>query len=180
MGACIFNTSGSRMFENDGRMVSNFALQALKTILLMVYGEGSQTRSFCYVSDLIEGLTRLIEGIGRSVILENPTEYTILVLAQIIQKMVNPNAEILNQPLPQDDPRRRRPDTTLAKTRLGWAPTIQLHEGLRLLVDDFRERLGAPAFSPPSLREVHAGVPRHEPCVCELTELFTHSLQHVS
>ncbi|MEM9568583.1 MAG: UDP-glucuronic acid decarboxylase family protein [Cyanobacteria bacterium P01_E01_bin.34] len=144
--ARIFNTYGPRMLENDGRVVSNFALQALTNIPLTVYGDGSQTRSFCYVSDLVEGLIRLMEGdwLG-PVNLGNPTEYTILELAKIIQKMVNPNAEILNQPLPQDDPRRRRPDITLAKTRLGWVPTIELHEGLRLLVDDFRERLGTPA-----------------------------------
>ena len=141
--ARIFNTYGPRMLENDGRVVSNFAMQALKEIPLTVYGDGSQTRSFCYVSDLVDGLMRLMDGdwLG-PVNLGNPTEYTILELAKTVQAMVNPDVEIQYLPLPQDDPRRRRPDITLAKTRLSWAPTIELQEGLCLLVDDFRERLG--------------------------------------
>ena len=150
--ARIFNTYGPRMLENDGRVVSNFAMQALKEIPLTVYGDGSQTRSFCYVSDLVDGLMRLMDGdwLG-PVNLGNPTEYTILELAKTVQAMVNPDVEIQYLPLPQDDPRRRRPDITLAKTRLSWAPTIELQEGLCLLVDDFRERLGTtmPITTPP-------------------------------
>jgi UDP-glucuronate decarboxylase len=141
--ARIFNTYGSRMLENDGRVVSNFVAQALRGIPLTVYGEGSQTRSFCYVSDLVDGLIRLMNGehIG-PINLGNPDEYTILELAQKIQQMINPDAEIIYKPLPQDDPRQRQPDITKAKTLLGWEPTIPLAEGLKLTIDDFRDRLG--------------------------------------
>jgi UDP-glucuronate decarboxylase len=140
--ARIFNTYGTRMLENDGRVVSNFIVQALKGIPLTVYGDGSQTRSFCYVSDLVEGLMRLMNGdyIG-PVNLGNPDEYTILQLAQKIQNMVNPEAELIFKPLPQDDPRQRQPDITRAKTLLAWQPTIPLPEGLKLTIEDFRERL---------------------------------------
>jgi UDP-glucuronate decarboxylase len=110
-----------------------------------VYGDGSQTRSFCYVSDLVEGLMRLMNGEHTGPInLGNPDEYTILQLAQAVQKMVNPDAEIIFKPLPQDDPRRRRPDITKAKTLLGWQPTIPLQEGLKLTVEDFRNRVASP------------------------------------
>jgi UDP-glucuronate decarboxylase len=140
--ARIFNTYGPRMLENDGRVVSNLVVQALKGVPLTVYGEGSQTRSFCYVSDLVEGLMRLMNGdyIG-PVNLGNPDEYTILELAQTVQNMVNPDAEIKFEPLPSDDPRRRRPDITKAKTLLNWEPTIPLQEGLKLTVEDFRQRI---------------------------------------
>ena len=140
--ARIFNTYGSRMLENDGRVVSNFVSQALRGIPLTVYGEGLQTRSFCYVSDLVEGLMRLMDGeqIG-PVNLGNPDEYSILELAQTVQQMVNPDAEIVFKPLPQDDPRQRQPDITRAKTWLGWEPTIPLKEGLKLTIEDFRDRI---------------------------------------
>ncbi|MGD1941636.1 MAG: UDP-glucuronic acid decarboxylase family protein [Leptolyngbyaceae cyanobacterium] len=140
--ARIFNTYGPRMLENDGRVVSNFVSQALKGTPLTVYGDGSQTRSFCYVSDLVEGLMRLMNGdfIG-PVNLGNPDEYTILQLAQTIQKTVNPDSEVNFEPLPQDDPKRRKPDITRAKTHLSWEPTINLQEGLQKTVDDFRARL---------------------------------------
>jgi UDP-glucuronate decarboxylase len=140
--ARIFNTYGSRMLENDGRVVSNFVVQALKGIPLTVYGDGSQTRSFCYVSDLVEGLMRLMNGdyIG-PVNLGNPDEYTILELAEKIQQMVNPGAEIIFKPLPEDDPKQRQPDITRAKTYLGWQPTVPLAEGLKLTIDDFRDRI---------------------------------------
>jgi UDP-glucuronate decarboxylase len=138
----IFNTYGSRMLENDGRVVSNFVVQSLKGIPLTVYGDGSQTRSFCYVSDLVEGLMRLMNGEYTGPInLGNPEEYTILQLAQAVQNMVNPDAEIIFKPLPQDDPQRRRPDITKAKTLLGWQPTVPLQEGLKLTVEDFRKRV---------------------------------------
>ena len=138
----IFNTYGPRMLENDGRVVSNFIVQALKGIPLTVYGDGSQTRSFCYVSDLIEGMIRLMDGdyIG-PVNIGNPGEYTILELAQTIQKMVNPDAKLSFKPLPQDDPKQRQPDITKAKTYLDWEPTIPLEEGLKLTIDDFRSRM---------------------------------------
>lgn len=140
----IFNTYGPRMLENDGRVVSNFIVQALQGIPLTVYGDGSQTRSFCYVSDLVEGFIRLMNGdyIG-PINIGNPGEYTILELAQSIQKMVNPDAELKYEPLPQDDPRRRQPDITKAKTMLGWEPIIPLRKGLELTIADFKARLEA-------------------------------------
>jgi UDP-glucuronate decarboxylase len=139
--ARIFNTYGPRMLENDGRVVSNFIVQALRGEPITVYGEGSQTRSFCYVSDLVEGLMRLMENdfIG-PVNLGNPGEYTILELAQIIQNMINPNAQLVFKPLPQDDPKQRQPDITRAKKYLDWEPTIVLKEGLEMAIADFRER----------------------------------------
>lgn len=143
--ARIFNTYGSRMLENDGRVVSNLVVQCLKGEPLTVYGDGSQTRSFCYVSDLVEGLMRLMNGEHTGPInLGNPDEYTILQLAQAVQKMVNSDNEIIFKPLPQDDPRRRRPDITKAKTLLGWQPTVPLQEGLKLTVEDFRNRVASP------------------------------------
>ena len=140
----IFNTYGPRMLENDGRVVSNFIVQALRGIPLTVYGDGSQTRSFCYVSDLIEGMIRLMNGdyIG-PVNIGNPGEYTILELAQTIQKMVNPDAKLTFKPLPQDDPKQRQPDISKAKKYLNWEPKIPLEEGLKLTIDDFRNRLEA-------------------------------------
>ncbi|MDJ0575566.1 MAG: SDR family oxidoreductase [Xenococcaceae cyanobacterium MO_234.B1] len=136
----IFNTYGPRMLENDGRVVSNFISQALRGNPLTVYGDGSQTRSFCYVSDLVEGMIRLMNGdyIG-PVNIGNPGEYTILQLAKTIQEMVNPDAELTFKPLPQDDPKQRQPDITRAKTWLGWEPTISLEEGLKLTIEDFRD-----------------------------------------
>jgi UDP-glucuronate decarboxylase len=140
--ARIFNTYGPRMLENDGRVVSNFVVQALKGDSITVYGDGSQTRSFCYVSDLVDGLMRLMNGdcIG-PVNLGNPEEYTVLELAQKIQAMVNPSAEIQLKPLPLDDPRRRRPDITLAQQALHWNPTVPLTEGLNRTIEDFRSRV---------------------------------------
>jgi UDP-glucuronate decarboxylase len=146
--ARIFNTYGPRMLENDGRVVSNLVVQALRGIPLTVYGDGSQTRSFCYVSDLVDGLYRLMNGnfIG-PVNLGNPGEYTILQLAQTVQDMVNPEAALKFEPLPQDDPRRRKPDITRAQTHLGWQPTIPLKEGLERTIADFRSRIEAEAQS---------------------------------
>lgn len=138
----IFNTYGPRMLENDGRVVSNFIVQALRGKPLTVYGDGSQTRSFCYVSDLVEGFIRLMNSdyVG-PVNLGNPDEYTILELAQAVQNQINPDAEIQFEPLPSDDPRRRRPDITKAKTLLNWEPTIPLQQGLKLTIEDFRNRI---------------------------------------
>jgi len=140
--ARIFNTYGPRMFEHDGRVVSNFIVQALQGIPLTVYGDGSQTRSFCYVDNLVDGLMRLMNGehIG-PINLGNPDEYTILQLAQTVQNMVNPDVKIKFEPLPSDDPRRRRPDITKAKSLLNWEPTIPLQEGLKQTIEDFRERI---------------------------------------
>ena len=140
--ARIFNTYGPRMLEIDGRVVSNFVVQALRGEPLTVYGQGSQTRSFCYVSDLVEGLMRLMNGdfIG-PVNLGNPDEYTILELAQFIQGMINPEAELVYKPLPEDDPKQRQPDIARAKTYLDWSPTIPLRQGLKMTIEDFRSRL---------------------------------------
>lgn len=144
--ARIFNTYGSRMLENDGRVVSNFVAQALRGEPLTVYGDGSQTRSFCYVSDLVEGLIGLMNGdfIG-PVNLGNPDEYTILQLASTIQAMINLDVPLVFKPLPQDDPKQRQPDITRAKTYLQWAPTVPLREGLALMIEDFRDRLSPPS-----------------------------------
>ncbi len=151
--ARIFNTYGPRMLENDGRVVSNFVVQALKGDSITVYGDGSQTRSFCYVSDLVDGLMRLMNGdcIG-PVNLGNPEEYTVLELAQKIQAMVNPNAEIQLKPLPMDDPRRRRPDITLAQQALNWNPTIPLMDGLNRTIEDFRARVEGSSASLPLIQ----------------------------
>ena len=140
--ARIFNTYGPRMFEHDGRVVSNFIVQALQGIPLTVYGDGSQTRSFCYVDNLVDGLMRLMNGehIG-PINLGNPDEYTILQLAQTVQNMINPDVKIKFEPLPSDDPRRRRPDITKAQSLLNWEPTIPLQEGLKQTIEDFRERV---------------------------------------
>ncbi len=155
--ARIFNTYGPRMLENDGRVVSNLVVQALRGIPLTVYGTGSQTRSFCYVSDLVDGLMRLMNGdyIG-PVNLGNPDEYTILQLAQTIQTMVNPGVDLVYKPLPQDDPQRRKPDITRAKTFLNWSPSVPLQEGLALTIDDFRHRIGQDSVAPASPSMVQA------------------------
>lgn len=138
----IFNTYGPRMLENDGRVVSNFVVQALKGQPLTVYGDGSQTRSFCYVSDLVEGIMRMMNGdYTGPVNLGNPDEYTILQLAQAVQQKVNPDAAIEFKPLPQDDPRRRKPDITKAQTHLSWQPTVPLQAGLERTIEDFRARI---------------------------------------
>ena len=140
--ARIFNTYGPRMLENDGRVVSNFVVQALRGVPLTIYGDGSQTRSFCYVSDLVEGLIRLMNGdYPGPVNLGNPDEYTILQLAQTVQTMVDPGVDLIYKPLPQDDPQRRKPDISRAQNFLQWNPTISLQEGLALTIDDFRLRL---------------------------------------
>ncbi|NJM97013.1 MAG: SDR family oxidoreductase [Phormidesmis sp. RL_2_1] len=149
----IFNTYGPRMLENDGRVVSNFIVQALSGQPLTVYGDGSQTRSFCYVSDLVEGFIRLMNSNQTGPInLGNPGEYTILELAQTIQKMVNPDVAVQYKPLPQDDPRRRQPDITKAKEFLDWTPEVQLQAGLEKTIADFRDRMAANGTLSPNLR----------------------------
>jgi UDP-glucuronate decarboxylase len=140
--ARIFNTYGPRMLENDGRVISNFVVQALKGIPLTIYGDGLQTRSFCYVSDLVEGLMRLMNGdyVG-PVNIGNPGEYSILQLAKTIQEMVNSSTQLVYKPLPEDDPKQRQPDISKAKNYLGWQPTIPLQDGLKITIEDFRKRL---------------------------------------
>lgn len=140
--ARIFNTYGPRMLENDGRVVSNFIVQALKGNPLTVYGDGSQTRSFCFVDDLVDGLIKLMASshVG-PMNLGNPSEYTILQLAQAIQEKINPDASIIFKTLPSDDPRKRKPDISRARRFLKWEPTVDLNEGLTKTIEDFAERL---------------------------------------
>jgi UDP-glucuronate decarboxylase len=139
----IFNTYGPRMAENDGRVVSNFVLQALRNQDITVYGDGSQTRSFCYVDDLVEGMIRMMEcdGFIGPVNLGNPVENTILEFAEKIIRITGATSRIINNPLPQDDPKQRRPDISLATQRLGWTPSVDLETGLRTTVGYFAERL---------------------------------------
>ena len=141
--ARIFNTYGPRMLENDGRVVSNFIVQALRGEPLTLYGEGEQTRSFCYVDDLLEGLIRLMntEGLHEPVNLGNPGEFTIRQLAEEVIKTCESKSGFTYLPLPADDPRQRKPDITRAKSLLGWNPTISLREGLKKTVEDFRKRV---------------------------------------
>jgi len=131
--ARIFNTYGPRMHPNDGRVVSNFILQALESKPITIYRDGSQTRSFCYVDDLIEGFIRLMntpDDFTGPVNLGNPGEFTILELANKVIELTGSKSTIIHKPLPIDDPRQRRPDISLAKEKLGWEPTIPLQEGL--------------------------------------------------
>ncbi|XP_073525779.1 uncharacterized protein [Phyllobates terribilis] len=140
--ARIFNTYGPRMCIDDGRVVSNFVAQALRKEPLTVYGDGKQTRSFQYVSDLVDGLMKLMEGehVG-PFNLGNPGEFTMLELAQVVQETIDPNAEIAYRPNTEDDPHKRKPDITRAKELLGWEPKVSLKEGLPKMVSDFRQRL---------------------------------------
>lgn len=140
--ARIFNTYGPRMRPDDGRVVSNFIVQALEGRPLTIYGDGSQTRSFCYVDDLVDGLIKLMEsptGVVGPINLGNPGEFSMLELAEQVLAAVGGTSEIEFQPLPQDDPTQRRPDITRAGDQLGWAPTISLKEGLARTVDYFRK-----------------------------------------
>jgi len=137
----IFNTYGPRMAVNDGRVVSNFIIQALQNKKITIYGDGSHTRSFCYVDDMIEGLIRMMNSADDfygPVNIGNPREFTIMQLAQLIIKLTGSNSEIEFQPLPADDPVQRKPDITLAGEKLKWAPGIPLEEGLSNTIDYFR------------------------------------------
>lgn len=139
----IFNTYGPRMAINDGRVVSNFIVQALRNEPLTIYGDGNQTRSFCYVSDLIQGLKAMMESnnfIG-PMNLGNPAECTILDLAKKIIGLTKSSSKIIHEPLPLDDPVRRRPDTSLAKEKIGWMPETELEKGLLKTIDYFKSRV---------------------------------------
>lgn len=140
--ARIFNTYGPRMLENDGRVVSNFIVQALQGEPLTLYGKGDQTRSFCYVDDLVEALIRLMNtsDVNEPVNLGNPCEFTIKELAEEVAKICGAGSEVKYLPLPEDDPKQRQPDITRAQALLGWTPRIQLREGLKKTVADFRAR----------------------------------------
>ncbi len=142
--ARIFNTYGPRMHPNDGRVVSNFIVQALKGTDITVYGDGSQTRSFCYVSDLVEALVRLMDTSGEftgPINLGNPKEFTILELAETIVRMTASRSKIAFKPLPTDDPVQRQPDISLARRELSWEPKVPLDEGLRETIDYFKRTL---------------------------------------
>jgi nucleoside-diphosphate-sugar epimerase len=140
--ARIFNTYGGRMRSDDGRAIPNFINQATKNEPITVYGDGTQTRSFCYVSDMVDGLARLMFGdnlTGEVVNLGNPNETTILQLATLIKQLTDSKSEIVFRPLPQNDPSRRKPDITRAKKRLNWQPKIGLEEGLRKTIEYYRQ-----------------------------------------
>jgi len=141
--ARIFNTYGPRMLASDGRVVSNFVVQALQKKPLTVYGKGNQTRSFCYVTDTVDGLIKLMNHpteIG-PVNIGNPSEFTVLELAEMVRKAINPSLEITFKELPKDDPTRRRPDITKAKAVLHWEPTVKVDDGLQKTIEYFRNEL---------------------------------------
>jgi UDP-glucuronate decarboxylase len=138
----IFNTYGPNMAIGDGRVVSNFIVQALKNKPINIYGDGKQTRSFCYVSDLVEGIYKLLQldkNPNTPINLGNPNEFTILELAKVVIDVTKSKSEIVNNPLPQDDPKQRCPDISLAKSTLNWKPTIELREGIEKTAAYFKQ-----------------------------------------
>ncbi len=138
----IFNTYGPRMHPNDGRVVSNFIVQALRGEDVTIYGDGSQTRSFCYVDDLIDGMLRMMDsekGFHGPVNIGNPGEFTMLELAEKVLRLTDSRSRLVHKPLPQDDPRQRKPDITLAKAKLDWRPTVALEDGLKETIAYFRK-----------------------------------------
>ena len=138
----IFNTYGPRMLPDDGRVVSNFIVQALRGEPLTLYGDGSQTRSFCYVSDLIEGMIRLMNGAHTGPMnIGNPDEFTIRQLAELVRARINPALPLIEKPLPEDDPMQRKPVIDLAREQLKWQPTVSLEQGLDPTIDSFRKVL---------------------------------------
>jgi UDP-glucuronate decarboxylase len=142
--ARIFNTYGSRMLPDDGRVVSNFIVQALRGQDITIYGDGTQTRSFCYIDDLVEGLLKLMDSapeITGPVNLGNPVEFTMRELAELTLKLTGSRSKLVFLPLPQDDPRQRQPDIALARSALAWAPTVPLEEGLKHTIAYFRSVL---------------------------------------
>jgi UDP-glucuronate decarboxylase len=144
----IFNTYGPRMRPDDGRVVSNFIVQALRGDPITVYGEGQQTRSFCYVDDLIEAMLRMMDtpdDFTGPVNIGNPSEFTIFQLAETVIRLTGSSSKIVHEPLPKDDPRQRQPDIGLAHKTLGWAPTVELEEGLKKTISYFGGKLAADA-----------------------------------
>jgi UDP-glucuronate decarboxylase len=140
--ARIFNTYGPRMSPEDGRVVSNFVRQALTGEPITIYGEGRQTRSFCYVDDLVEGLVRLMASEARGPVnLGNPGEFTVRALAELVLAQTGSESPLVHRPMPQDDPRQRRPDIGRAGRELGWAPRVPLAEGLARTIAHFRDEL---------------------------------------
>ena len=151
--ARIFNTYGPRMHPNDGRVVSNFIVRALRDEPIPIYGDGSQTRSFCYVDDLIDGLVRLMDsppGITGPVNIGNPGEFTVRQLADLVVELTGSSSQLELHPLPSDDPARRRPDITRATEDLGWAPTVDLRDGLTRTIEYFDGLLSEPSGRAPS------------------------------
>ena len=149
--ARIFNTYGPRMHPNDGRVVSNFIMQALRGSPITLYGDGSQTRSFCYVEDLVDALIRLMDTedeVTGPVNLGNPREFTIRELAEKIIEMTGSRSKLVFEPLPADDPKQRQPNISLAKTLLDWSPTVELGEGLQRTLAYFEQVLASGHFSP--------------------------------
>ena len=141
----IFNTYGPRMALDDGRVVSNFVTQALTGVPMTIYGDGSQTRSFQYVSDLVAGMMAVMDGPETGPFnVGNPTEFTMLELAEVVKEVVNPAATISYQDNTADDPSRRKPDITKVKKVVGWEPKIALRDGLKMMVQDFADRLKVP------------------------------------
>jgi UDP-glucuronate decarboxylase len=141
----IFNTYGPRMLPDDGRVVSNFIVQALAGESLTIHGDGQQTRSFCYVDDLVEGMLRMMEteqGFAGPVNLGNPAEFTMIELAEKVVSLVGGRSKLIHRPLPADDPRQRQPDIALARSKLGWAPKVSLDDGLKETIAYFRRTLG--------------------------------------
>ena len=145
----IFNTYGPRMLENDGRVVSNFIVQALGGRDMTIYGDGSHTRSFCYVDDMIDGFVKMMgdDGLAGPVNLGNPEEFTVLELAEMVRKLTGSSSKIIHKPLPEDDPAQRRPDITLAKKRLGWTPCVGIEDGLKRTIAYFTSTMGNPKKS---------------------------------
>ena len=141
----IFNTYGPRMRPYDGRVVSNFIVQALANAPITMYGDGSQTRSFCYVSDEVEGLYRLfMKGDAQPTNIGNPVEFTVRQLAELVIELTGAKSTIVSQPLPEDDPKVRKPDITKARTTLGWEPSVDLREGVKRTIEFFRGLMGTP------------------------------------
>lgn len=141
----IFNTYGPRMHPDDGRVVSNFIVQALRGETITIYGDGAQTRSFCYVDDMIDGMIKMMNspgGFTGPVNLGNPVEYQVKDLAEMVLRLTGFNSTLSYQPLPMDDPKKRQPDISLAKEKLGWKPIVPVEEGLKKTIDYFRERIG--------------------------------------
>jgi UDP-glucuronate decarboxylase len=146
----IFNTYGPRMHPNDGRVVSNFIMQALKNDDITIYGDGLQTRSFCYVDDLIDGMVRLMDshaGFTGPVNIGNPVEFTMLELAETVLRLVGSKSKLVLRPLPQDDPRQRKPNIELAHKELGWQPKVALEDGLKETITYFRGALEVNDFT---------------------------------
>jgi len=146
----IFNTYGPRMHPNDGRVVSNFIVQALKGEDITIYGDGQQSRSFCYVDDLVEAMLRMMDASAEftgPVNIGNPGEFTMLQLAETVMRLTQSRSKLVYKSLPQDDPRQRKPDISLAQEKLGWAPKVALEDGLKETIAYFKDAIEHPDFA---------------------------------